>query len=266
MRLYEQACDWLDRALRAGSGDCPVRAAEQYANFQVRLAAQAWAALPSGAGAAAATQREARRAELAERIEAALFQLDAINTRAPTYERLVLLGSACKRLAWVQQGRPRVEALLNMAQYCRQAHDFDPDDDDVYAFVNWAIACLLLRRLDPERAAGDWLPALAAMCERHAAATRAALAESPDLWLATGLADLQGLRLLLAADEPGAAHDALGREAAEQYAAAFARGASLREVASIQEHLDFLVDLTADPAAPWPAPVREALVALRRSI
>ncbi|TXC67300.1 CHAT domain-containing protein [Piscinibacter aquaticus] len=185
VRLYEPACEWLDRALRSGSGDCPVRAAEQHANFQVRLAAQAWAALPLRSGTAASTQREARRAELAERIEAALFQLDAINTRAPTYERLVLLGGACKRLAWVQQGRPRVEALLNMAQYYRQAHDIDPDDD-VYAFVNWAMACLLLRRLDPERAAGDWLGALAAMCERHVAATRAALAESPSLWLATG--------------------------------------------------------------------------------
>lgn len=265
VRLYEPACEWLDRALRSGTGDCPVRAAEQHANFQVRLAAQAWTAQPGGAGAANAMQREARRAELAERIEAALFQLDAINTRAPTIERLVLLGSACKRLAWVQQGRPRVEALLNMAQYYREAHDFDPDDD-VYPFVNWAIACLLLRRLDPERAAGDWLGVLAATCERHVAATRTALADSPSLWLATGLADLQVLRLLLAADEAGADHDALGREAAAQYAAAFARGASLREVASIQEHCDFLVELTADPAAPWPASVREALVALRRSI
>lgn len=263
VRLYEPACEWLDRALRSGSGDCPVRAAEQHANFQVRLAAQAWTAPAGRTGTA--TQREARRAELAERIEAALFQLDAINTRAPTYERLVLLGGACKRLAWVQQGRPRIEALLNMAQYYREAHDFDPDDD-VYAFVNWAVACLLLRRLDPERAAGDWLGALAAMCERHVAATRAALGESPSLWLATGLADLQVLRLLLVADEPGAAHEALGQEAAAQYAAAFARGASLREVASIHEHVDFLVELTADAAAPWPASVREALAALRRAI
>jgi hypothetical protein len=265
VRLFELASEWLDRALRSDRGDCPVRAAEQHANFQVRLAAQAWSEMRAEAGDAESAALQARRAELAERIEAALFQLDAINTRAPTYERLVLLGGACKRLAWVQAGRPRVEALLNMAQYYREAYDLE-DDDDVYAFVNWAIACLLLRRLDPERAAGPWLGSLAAMAERQLAATRAELKESPQLWLATGLADLQVLRLLLAADDLRADHEALAREAVAQYGAAFARGASLREVASIQEHLDFLVELTADAAAPWPAAVREALAALRRSI
>lgn len=264
-RLFVEACEWLDRALRSSYGDCPVRAAEQIANYQVRLAAADWSALRAQGGDADSTALQVSRAELAERIEAALFQLDAINTRAPTYERLVLLGGACKRLAWVQVGRPRAEALLNMAQYYREAFDLE-DDDDVYAFVNWAIACLLLRRLDPERAAGDWLGVLAAMCERQLAATRAALQESPQLWLATGLADLQVVRLLLSADDARAAHAALGREAAAQYAAAFARGASPREVASIQEHLDFLVELTGDPAAPWPAVVREALAAMRRAI
>jgi hypothetical protein len=264
-RLFGDAAEWLDRALRSGSGDCPVRAAEQHANYEVRLAAEDWQALRAQGGDESSAGARAQRAALAERIEAALFQLDVINSRAPTYERLVLLGGACKRLAWVQSGRPRVEALLNMAQYYREAFDLE-DDDDVYAFNNWAVACLLLRRLDPERAAGPWPPALAAMCERQAAATRAKLEESPQLWLATGLGDLQILRLLLAADDPKAGHEGLGRGAAELYSAAFARGASPREIASIQEHLDFLVALCADPAAPWPTPVREALAAVRRAM
>ncbi|WP_341888644.1 CHAT domain-containing protein [Variovorax sp. YR752] len=265
-RLFDEAVDWLDRALRAGSGDCPVRAAEQHANYQVRLASAEWSRVHAQAGAAAdALALQARRAGIAERIEAALYQLDVINTRAPTYERLVLLGGACKRLAWVQTGRPRVEALLNMAQYYRQAYDLD-DDDDVYAFNNWAVACLLLRRLDPERAAGNWLGALAALCERQIAATRRDAEESPQLWLATGQGDLQLVRLLLAADDAKAGHETIGRGAAELYSAAFARGASPREIASIQEHLDFLIALTADEAAPWPAAVRDALAAVRRSM
>ncbi len=264
-RLFEESVEWLDRALRAGTGDCPVRAAEQFANYQVRLASQEWSRLHADAAAADDPALQARRAALAERIEAALYQLDVINTRAPTYERLVLLGSACKRLAWVQTGRARVEALLNMAQYYRTAHDLD-DDDDVYGFNNWAVACLLLRRLDPERAAGQWLGALAAQCERQIASTQRQADESPQLWLATGLGDLQLLRLLLAADDPKADHEALGRTAGELYSAAFARGASPREIASIQEHVDFLIELTADKAAPWPAAVRETLASLRRAM
>lgn len=263
-KLFDEACEWLDRALHAGEGDCPVRAAEQFANYQVRLAALAWSALRAQGGDVESPALQAKRAELAERIEHALVQLDAINARATTDERLVLLGSACKRLAWVQSGRPRVEALLNMAQYYRRALDRCPDD--VYAFVNWAVACLLLRRLDAERAAGDWLAALAEMTERQAGATRAKLAESPSLWLASGLGDLQLLRLLLAADDANADHAGLAAAAAELYAAAFARGASPRELASIQEHVDFLVELTDEREARWPKPLRDALAALRRAM
>ncbi|MFT3663628.1 CHAT domain-containing protein [Piscinibacter sp.] len=263
-RLFEEASEWLDRALHAGEGDCPVRAAEQHANYQVRLAARAWAALRAGGGDMRAEALQERRAALAEQIERALVQLDAINARATTDERLLLLGSACKRLAWVQSGRPRVEALLNMAQYYRSV--LDRGADEVYAFNNWAVACLLLRRLDAERAAGDWLAALAEMTERQAGATRARLAESPSLWLASGLGDLQVLRLLLAADDADADHAALAAGAAELYAAAFARGASPRELASIQEHVDFLVEMTDEHEARWPKAVRDALGALRRAM
>ena len=35
-----------------------------------------------------------------------------------------------------------------MAQYYREALE-RKGGDDVYAFNNWAVACLLLRRLDP---------------------------------------------------------------------------------------------------------------------
>ena len=260
--IFDAAVQWLDRALRSRSGDCPVRAAEQCANYQVRLAAEAWLALRAHGDDAAALQ--VRRVELAGRIEQALAELDVINARAPTVERFVLLGAAAKRLAWVQAGRARVEALLRMAQYYREA--VDRDADDAYAFANWAVACLLLRRLDPQRAAGDWLGMLAAACERHAAATRARLDESPQLWLATGMGDLQVLRLLLAADDARADLDALGREAARCYDDAFARGASLREMASVREHVDFLVELTADAGAPWSQRVRTALAAVRRAL
>ena len=101
------------------------------------------------------------------------------------------------------------------------------------------------------------------MTERHVDSTRAPR-ESPSLWLLPGSGDLQIVRLLLAADDAKADAAGLDRAAAELYAAAFARRQP-REVVSIQEHLDFLAELTGAGEA-RPQPVREALAAVRRSM
>ena len=97
------------------------------------------------------------------------------------------------------------------------------------------------------------------MCERQRQATQTLADDDPSLWSTTGLADLEVVQLLLAADDE-ARCAARAERAAELYAAAFARGASPREVASIQENLDFLVELTDD----WPPRVRAGLEAIRR--
>ena len=181
--------------------------------------------------------------------------------RSPSPGRLTLLGSACKRLAWVQTERgPRVEALLNMAQYYRDAFDAS-HQDDCYSFNNWAVACLLLEALDPAYRRGDWHSTLADLCEHQAVLAARRNEENPSLWAATGLGDLDVVQLLLAsADAAECARR--GASAAERYAMAFARGASPREVASIREHLDFLIELTGD----WPAAVRDALQVVRRAL
>ncbi|MBC7938463.1 MAG: CHAT domain-containing protein, partial [Chitinophagaceae bacterium] len=154
--LFTDAVLWLNRALSATEGDCPVRAVEQCANFRVRLAADEWSRMRA-AGRQVTRQRHA---ELVEIITGTIQELDAINERAETAERLILLGGACKRLAWVQPDpAPRIEALLNMAQYYRRAFDLR-DGDDAFALTNWGIACLLLAPLDAQRAAGDWRSAL----------------------------------------------------------------------------------------------------------
>jgi hypothetical protein len=268
-RLFAEAIEWLERAVHATEGDCPVRAVETCANHRVRLAAQEWADLRArdGVRADADPATQLRRSEIAERIERAIAELDAINTRAPTPDRQALLGSACKRLAWVQSGRPRREALLNMTAYYRNAFDAS-GQRDAYHFTNWAVGCLLLERADPPRAAGRWQPVLAALAEKQAEATRAANEEDPSFWGETGLGDLLVVQLLMAAGRKDAASRCadLATAAGERYADAFSRGASLREIASVHEHLDFLIALTADPEAAWPLPAREALAALRRGL
>jgi len=253
---FEPALEWLEKALRARDGDCPVRAVEQAANMRVRMAAKDAAALR--------TKPKVTAAELiavGDRIEATIRELDFINQRAATPERLLLLGSACKRLAWVRtDSAPRVEALLNMAQYYRSALDMQ-GGDNAAALANWGVACLLLQRMAPDIGRGDWHDELDALVTRQVERSAAKLATEPDFWTAVAPADLTLVRLLLAV--PNAADcQALGRRAIDGYRAALSRGASPREAASVREHLDFLVELTRT----WPDVARETLQAVRNVV
>ena len=262
-RQFADAVLWLNKALGAVVGDCPIRAAEQCANFEVRLAAQEWAALqrqPARGGRRRPVAPEVQQ-RIAARIEAGLRELESINARAPTPDRLGLLGSACKRLTWVQTERPaRVAALLKMAGYYRTAYDLGGQIDS-YAFNNWAIACLLLAHEEPAYERGHWRPALIEMCTRQNETTLVLGEDDPSLWRSTGPADIEVVLLLLAADDAEHCHMHAER-AAELYRAAFERGASLREIASIQEHTDFLLALTRD----WPPQVGAALELIRASL
>ena len=267
-RLFAEAVRCLDKALGGGTGDCPIRAAEQCANFQVRLAALEWESQrPSVTGPGRKTASSGRSKALqaqhaiVARIEAAIAELDRINARATTADRLGLLGSACRRLALVHtEPAQRLEALMRMAKYYRSAFDFRGLNDS-YAFSNWATACLLLAALEPAWEVGNWRGPLASMCERQSQKTLALGEDDPSLWRTTGLADIEIVRLLLAAGD-GAACTLRAARAAELYEAAFERGASLREIASIRENLDFLIELTGA----WPACVGVALRTIRAKL
>lgn len=253
---YGEAVTWLEKALHAMTGDCPVRAVEQCANFRIRLCGQRLQALdmlgPDGG--------EARQA-LIEEIEAAIRELDLINQRAPTAERLSLLGSACKRLAWARSdAAPRLEALVNMAHYYQQAFE-SSQENDPYPFANWATARLLALRIDPAQG-GEWQNSLQDVCRRVIDLARARDAARPNFWDGIGVANC-ALALFLASDEQDMT--AAGEAAsglAELYRDAARRGASPREYASVLEHVDFVIAmLDVDDAA-----LSSALVALRAKL
>jgi hypothetical protein len=239
---WAEAVDWLDKALRAQNGDCPVRAVEQCANFRVRLSAQRWQELREAGGAGV----ESGRFPLILGIEQAIRELDLISQRAPTAERLSLLGSACKRLAWLQNdAAPRLEALVNMANYYRQAFDLGKEQGkgaDPYPFANWAIAKLIAFRLDGSQG-GDWQASLVDECRQMIEVARGRNAEKPTFWDGVAEGDCE-LALLVA--ENGLTLETAGSRAARiagLYRAAAARGASPREYASVREHMDFVLAL-----------------------
>jgi hypothetical protein len=249
---WAEAVDWLEKALTAHKGDCPVRAVEQCANFRVRLSGERWEALR----AASARTRKAGRRELEREIENAIRELDLISQRAPTPERLSLLGGACKRLAWVREdATPRLEALINMANYYRQAHELDKQRagkqrngkaaPDPYPFTNWATARVLASLLDPEQDEA-WRDTLEDDCRRMIQIARERNEAKPNFWDGVAEADCE-LVLLLARTGPRAkaAEDAATRIAA-LYRNAAQRGASPREYASVREHLDFIQALIGE--------------------
>ena len=253
-RAYAQAVEWLETALRANVGDCPLRALEQCNNFRVRLVGERWQALR---GEPAGPDREARRLKLVDCIEDSISELAQVCERAPTLERLTLLGNACRRLAWLQDGeRERLEALVNMDGYLGQAIAL-AGGCDPRRYPHWAGARLLAARIDPSRC-GAWQDGIADECRRMSDLAAACNAEGPNLRDAVAEADNLVAQLLTQADAGEGQGDAI----IERYRAALRRGASPREVAAVQEGLDFLIALGAclpGPIAAVIANVRAAL-------
>jgi hypothetical protein len=176
--------------------------------------------------------------------------------RAPTVERLSLLGSTHKRHALVAAApAARLEALDACAEAYREAFEAG-GSQDAYPFTNWASAVLLAAHLDtahpglPPAALEEELPRLRTSLQEGAG-------RSPDFWTAASLADLDLVQLLacsLHPAEPAArgrkraaatteACAALAGQILATYRDALARGASPRERASLVENLDALLVL-----------------------
>ena len=238
---WEMAIASMEKALTAEQGDCSMRALEQYANFRIRQADELW----REARRQAPSKREKARRELLGRVESAILDLDTLCRRAPTIERLSLLGSAYKRLARMEaEGAPRIEALLNMAEHYRLAYQRRRDAN---AYTNWQIASLLgeLRGEVPVGTATSGDQDLDALLREVGLRN----ADNPVFADSVSLADLQLLRLLLTVPATGkrrSPETSGGMTVVSAYRNAIARGASPREISSLAEHIAFLLDL-------WPA-------------
>ncbi len=261
--LFRDAIAWLDRALAARVGDCPVRTLEQSVNCQVRLAMRQWREARSTRKRAAVP--EAVRSAVITELNVAVDTLRPIAERAPTPERHALLGGAFKRLAWVSTGRERMAALRNAAALFREAFDAR-GQDDTYAFTNWAAACALLAAREPSAAPRDWNESLGELLEAQERKANAAMTTNPGFWLSAGFGDLTVTRLLLATDGTSIRDGA--SLAASQYREAVERGGSPRAFASIRDHIDWLSDLVTGPdiVAPWPEELPGSLLTIRRAL
>ena len=251
-RFWEAAIDALVTALSAANGNCPLRAIEQLANFRARHAAELWRSRRARGAAETADETRAR----GELMARAIADLTQLCERAPTAERLDLLGSAHKRRALAAESDPaeRLAALDACAAAYRQSFERG-GRQEAYPFTNWASAALLAGRLDPGRP-DAWRQGLEADIARLQAALQARYEREPDFWDGAALADLELVRLLERCIGTPAARPRPRRatslpapcaEIAERirdgYRGVITRGASPRERASVIENLDCLIAL-----------------------
>ena len=253
---YARGIEWLDRALASDVGECPIRTLEQRANLGVRDAAARWQAIRDRQRGPRHDRAEVL--ELAETIERAIHAIEQLCLYGETIERLRLLGSACKRLAWIRSDRgPRVEALTNMAAYYGRAHRLraKAQEVDAPALLNAVIAELVLSWWAPDAALGAvQRRSLDDRCATALAAVRAKNESDPDFWSGAGEIDAALTLALLV----GGIDDSAEQVLVDGYRRALARGASPRERASLVEHLDFLIEMTTQPVADEPAKSRRA--------
>jgi hypothetical protein len=230
----EVATDYYCSALRAEDGAVTARDIEQWANLMARNAASRWSRNRTDPDVTKQCVRQVKDA-----IHILRNVLSGRNRERETGERLALIGSAYKRLAWIESDpAARRAALEQMADFYGKGVERRKQAGMEHAYhllnVRWAELAMHWQGMDGVRVAA-WN--LAAELE----AVRAELMhmeqdEGPQFWQDSLRVDCQ----LLETVHKGAATAAQVASLAQEYLS-WRDYASAREFASICDHLDFLV-------------------------
>jgi len=230
---FKDAIKYLDRAVEANKAWFPLRALEQRANFKCR-----WAV---------SLAREGRKAkpEPAKLIEKAVGELLRLKEFAATVERLSLLGSAYKRLAWISRGDERKEALKEMGSYYEKAHEQTYKGGkgklDTYPLLNWLVAkTLRIAWYGGGRKAG-LIDEVETWCRKAQALAAERELQDPDFWNSVVKPDCD-IAIALAR---GSLKDDQ-QEILQGYIRAKQRGASQVQFGSVLEHVEFVKEMAAE--------------------
>lgn len=223
---FEEAVKHYRSALEAEKADLPVRTIEQLANLESRLAVMRHknpGKDKEGAG---------------ELLDKSLERIRLLLDIAPTSERYSLLGSAWKRKAIISEGEERINALREMTEAYRKAHETALERDkriNPYPRHNHLLGLLLLSwygvmNLDRMQFEKDLAEVGKIAADRDK--------ESPDFWNGIAVTENNLLRHL----ESG---ELVSRpqEITDGYRKARMRSASPREFRSVMEQFDFLEEV-----------------------
>lgn len=228
---FAEAIEHYTAALEAEPAEFPVGAIEELANLQGRYAVDLWQRCLGG-----------REDDAEQQVDQAIARLETLCTLGRTVERLSLLGRVHKRRAWVTTGGRRREALEQMCQYYKEAHELARDrtgELNAYPLLNWLTAETILRWRKPAK--GERLER-----ERHALLQqvegRAEERERDDPGLCTTLTRIDSALLRhLDAEDLDEHADAI----VAAYWDARRRAASPREFRSVCEQLAFLMEMVS---------------------
>ncbi|MGH8728909.1 MAG: CHAT domain-containing protein [Burkholderiales bacterium] len=229
---YEDAVRLLTRALAGEKAEVSLRTIEQLANFKTRLAEK----IADGPG---------DRGRAQKLLTEAISNLDELVKWGATSERLCLLGSAYKRQAQfavrsAAKDTVRDEALRAMEKYYKEAHEKILANGELspYPLLNWWSAKILLEwQSQPSRAS---LAELDKWCARAVAESAEKEKNDPDFWTGIVAPNCEIVRALGNKNLEKKKHEIVAH-----YQRAIRRGASQREVDSVVEHLDFIIELAS---------------------
>ncbi|MEW6407033.1 MAG: tetratricopeptide repeat-containing protein, partial [Chloroflexota bacterium] len=211
-----------------------IRAVEQLANLECRLAVKKWVSDPRCFNDSRAT------------IEAQIGKLESlISTVGETSERRALIGSSYKRLAHIASDKPTrlcEQALKKMEKAYKEASELEPNDS--YPLSNYLVAqaARLLRTNDPEEIPGA-LPELNRLVEQADNLVQTNLQNSPDdIWAANGVLDIRLIDYMVKYMWEGSQEvgDGVFDDLFEKYQITWQRFGSAREINSVIEHYAFL--------------------------
>ena len=230
-----------DRAIKSPRPEVPIRAVEQHANLRARLAVQTFKV---------SERTGADRASAAEKIRLARENIENLASLAgDTLERWSLRGSCWKRLAQIEQGEARDEALQRMAECYDQAKTA-AGKDSFYPQLQWAAAGIA-RKLCCGHPAPRGV--------RLAVIAIAKMPEDPhDFWRDIASADANVLGAIL----EGAIDRKKETELLAPYLSAWRFGGSPLKLMSVLDQFTFFEDVLAD-APEATKPVAEALGRMR---
>lgn len=225
---YELAIQHLDKALAANKAEFPVKALEQRANYRVKHALQF-------RHTADKTEKDKALGE----IEQAIEELTFLTSMAPTIERLSLLGSAYKRLAWLQFTKAdRKKALDKMRENYQLAFNKGSEGNniDAYPLTNWITAEAVLAWSDKNRDQ-SWKEDLHGLVAKVIAGAKQKIAVNPEYW--DSVVEPDCLLMMALVNGEYKADDI--KRIVEGYRFATDRGASEKDKAALREHIGFLI-------------------------
>ncbi|HRQ81628.1 MAG TPA: hypothetical protein PKZ97_10960, partial [Azospirillaceae bacterium] len=221
------------KALKGEASPVPLQAIEQLGNLSIRAAL-----------------RNDDPDRVRKAVEAALMQLDMLSSLAETdgdhdssWERNVLRGGCNKRLAQIETGKNRTEALTKMFKYYKAAAERRAGKPEPHPLLMQATALVLLELRDGA-AVSDAVRAadIDRLLEGAGKIAADRDGEEPTFWRGVAEAEIKLLKGLRARTLDKKAC----QEIAEGYSRIWTRGGSRLKLNAIFEQIKFIYDVASD--------------------